>query len=435
MTNEPGFPPSALWQNDFTVDNLIDYARASKALSDYVRVLVRDGYTSFVIPSRGAVPFISAASTAWRLDARALPTFEARFKEVGELTASPFHRKLVLPFSADPLDATQTTAAIRRYWSRVLAAIVQRKGTDPYLTFYKSLVEMLAKRSWLAALPSELPDEKFIFVDTVVSGRAVCEIFKAFDEIGLNQCHFILIVDARGAEVAPQYQRVIEQMAALGRCTLIPVNRLFTEDRGPAVSGVWSTVYPQVLHAVRQKFQWATDAYGAGTFYIQVSSSQVEAHQGIGTVDYNMPVTRMYASLSVGIFTAVNALHDLDLAERKLAESVGRGSDGFSEMLDERRTEIELNLRRQLEYQLMSFREAVEELKPHSPMDKQTTRALAEPRVLEAHPNAVVEVSSSHLVRVTLPPEEIAQFMREAERAQAAGLDVLDDDWFRPIKL
>lgn len=135
------------------------------------------------------------------------------------------------------------------------------------------------------------------------------------------------------------------------------------------------------------------------------------------------------------IFTAVSALHDLDVAERRLAESIGRGSSGFSEMLDERRTDIELKLRRQLEYQLMSFREAVEEMKPHSPMDKQTTRALAEPRVLEAHPKAVVDVSSSHLVRVTLPPEEIAQFMREAERAQAAGLDVLDDDWFRPLKI
>ena len=42
MTNEDPQPISALWQNEFNVDNLIDYARASKDLSDYIRVLVVD---------------------------------------------------------------------------------------------------------------------------------------------------------------------------------------------------------------------------------------------------------------------------------------------------------------------------------------------------------------------------------------------------------
>ncbi|MGQ3094209.1 MAG: hypothetical protein ACT6RP_12220 [Roseateles sp.] len=429
--HESAHPPSALWQHDFTVDNIIDFARASRELSDYVRVLVKEGYRHLVVPSRGAVPFIRAAAAAWRLDARSLPTFEQRLKEVSEVNKSPFLQQLILPFSADPQDATQTTAAIRRFWSRVLAAIVHREGTDPYLTFYKALVENLAHRSWHAALPSKLPNEKFIFVDTVVSGRAVCEIFKAFEQVGLNQCQFILIVDARGAEVVPQYQRVIEEMCARQRCTVIPVNRLFTEDRGPAVSGVWSTVYPQVLDALRQKFEWARDAYGAGTFYHRVSSSQVEAREGIGMTDYNMPITQMFASLSIGISTAVTALRDADLAERKLAETVGREFEGFSEMLEKRRTQIDLDLRRQLDYQLISFRETVEEMKPYSPMDKQTTRTLAEPRVLEAHPNAVVDVSSSHLVRVTLPEQDIANFMRQAEREIALGKDVLDDDSFR----
>jgi len=429
--NDPGATPSAIWQNDFTVDNLIDYARASRALSEYIRVLVHDGFNHLVVPSRGAVPFIEAAHTAWRLQARSMPTVQERVHELGQLNSSPFIRELVLPFSADPQDATQTTAAIRRYWSRVLAALVRRNGTDPYLTFYKILVENLAKRSWLAALPSKLPNEKFIFVDTVVSGRAICEIFKAFEEVWLDQCHFILIVDAGGAEVAPQYQRVIEQMAGLRRCTLIPVNRRFTEDRGPAVSGVWSTVYPQVLDAVRKKFEWATDAYGAGTFYHRVSSSQVTQREGIGDAEYNMPVTRMFASLSVGIFTAVSSLHEMEVAERKLAQAVGCDVDGFDDMLADRRLDIEVSMRRQLEYQLMKFRQTVEEMKPYTPLDKQTTRILAAPRVLDAHPNAVVDVSSSHLVRVTLPEAEIANVMREADRELASGKDVLDDDWFR----
>eukprot|EP00388_Colpodella_angusta_P029631 GDKK01017243.1.p2 GENE.GDKK01017243.1~~GDKK01017243.1.p2 ORF type:complete len:138 (-),score=15.28 GDKK01017243.1:245-658(-) len=135
--------------------------------------------------------------------------------------------------------------------------------------------------------------------------------------------------------------------------------------------------------------------------------------------------------LSIGISTAVRALGDADAAERKLAETVGREFEGFEEMVDERRNQIELDLRRQLEYQLIGLRETVEKMKPYSPLDKQTTRILAEPRVLEAHPNAVVDVSSSHLVRVTLPKEEIADFLRQAERDIALERDVLDDDWFR----
>ncbi len=157
----------------------------------------------------------------------------------------------------------------------------------------------------------------------------------------------------------------------------------------------------------------------------------MKPRQGIGTPDYNMPVTQMYASLYVGISTAVRALRDAEAAEKKLADQVGRESSAFAEMLAERQADIDLDLRRQLEYQLMRFREAVEEMKPYSPLDKETTRILAEPRVHEAHPDAVVTVSSSHLVRVTLPDSEISRVMLEAEREIALGKDVLDDDWFR----
>ncbi|MDN8677442.1 hypothetical protein Q0N25_13715, partial [Staphylococcus aureus] len=83
-----------------------------------------------------------------------------------------------------------------------------------------------------------------------------------------------------------------------------------------------------------------------------------------------MPVTQMYASLYVGISTAVRALRDAEAAEKKLADQVGRESSAFAEMLAERQADIDLDLRRQLEYQLMKFREAVEEMKPYSPLDK-----------------------------------------------------------------
>ena len=71
-----------------------------------------------------------------------------------------------------------------------------------------------------------------------------------------------------------------------------------------------------------------------------------------------------------------------DENNQKLVDQVGRHATEFEDMLSERKAEIEINLRRQLKYQLMSFRESVDEMRPYSPMDKETTRTLAEPRVL-----------------------------------------------------
>lgn len=421
----------AIWQREFTVENLMDYARASKELSEYVRVLDGEGFKNLVVPSRGAMPFIRAAKQAYMREAKSRPTFEARLAHKFEQMNSPFMRKLILPFSADPTEASQTSSAIREYWSRVLAAIVRRDGLDPYLGFYKVLVEKLAKRSWLDALDRDLPSEKFIFVDTVISGRAICEILDAFERVGLDQCYFILIADAKGDKIKPQHRKVIDNLINAKRCTLIQVSRLFTEDRGPGTSGVWSTVYPQVLESVRKTFPWAKDCYGGGTFYHMVSSAQVEPEDGIGVADYNMPITQMYASISVGVFSALLAMQDIDEAEEVLGRD-GRGQlPGFASSVATYRSRIEDKMRAGLDFQLRNMRETLEELGIYTPLDKQTTRILAEPRVKAEHPNAAVEVSSSHLVRVMLPQTEVAAFMHEAKRELAAGHDVLANDWFR----
>lgn len=425
---------SSVWRNDFTVDNFIDYARASRDLSSYIRVLYQEGFKHLVIPSRGAVPFINAASSAWRLEARGLPTYEERLQHKISLLDSPFLQKLVLPFSADPQDQTQTTAAIRKYWSRVLAAIVKRDGTNVHLSFYKNLVDLLAKESWHGALPRDLPGEKFLFVDTVVSGRAICEIVAAFEEVGLDQCHFLLIADGNGDYISPKYRRVIDELRFKDRCTLIPVSRLFTEDRGPAVSGVWSTVYPQLLDILREKYEWAQDSYGAGTFYHRVSSSQDVLKEGIGNPEFNMPVTRMYAAISTGIFTALGSLHEMAVINKKtksIVSTLGYDVPDLDSIIEGHRVSIEASLRSQLRFQLHYFRKDIEEMQKFSPLDKETTRLLAEPRILAIHPNAEVDVSSSHLVRVNLPNDAIEAFMRNADRELRARRDVLADDWFR----
>lgn len=385
---------STIWKSQFTIENLIDYARASIDLSAYMRVLDGEGFKNLVVPSRGAVPFVRAAMSAYMNDSGSFPTPKERLKSKLKQINSPFMRQLILPFSADPNEKSQTSSAIREYWSHVLAAIVNRNGRDPYLGFYKVLVEKLAKRSWLNALDRDLPKAKFIFVDTVISGRAISEILESFEKVGLTQCHFILIVDANGDKIAPEYKRVIDNLIYAQRCDLIYVNRLFTEDQGPGASGVWSTVYPQILEAARQTFTWAKDCYGAGSFYNLVSSTQVDPKDGIGMSGYNMPVTQMFASISAGIFSAVQALQEID----RIKGHVGSNQPGFYSMFEEHQSVIEDRMRRTLDFQLQNMRATLDELGIYTPLHRQTTRILSEPRVKAVHPNAEVDVSSSHLI-------------------------------------
>ncbi|EKU29889.1 hypothetical protein C660_11867 [Alcaligenes sp. HPC1271] len=420
----------AVWQHEFTVENLIDYATASRCLSEYIRVLNKEGYTNLVIPSRGAVPFVQAATRAYMLESNALQTPEERYRWKVDFIYSPFTSKLVLPFSADPNEEFQTSGAIREYWSRVLAAIIKRDGRDKYLVLYKVLVEKLAKRSWNGTLGRVLPTKKFIFVDTVISGRAICEIITAFKKVGLEECYFILIADESGNKIEPEYRQVIEGLIQADRCSLIHVKRMFTEDRGPGASGVWSTVYPQVLRAVQQNFPWAEHCYGAGTFYHKVSSAQLEPKDGIGTVDYNMPVTQMYSSIKGCIFAALVAMQQCDEAKKLLEEKGHRNLPNFDSLVADYRAQTMDTMMHLLRRELDDMCKTLRDLEKFTPLDKRTTKLLAEPRVKKEHPNAEVEVSSSHLVRVILPEAEVDAFIHEAKIELSADLDVLADDYF-----
>lgn len=433
MTNddEADEPASGVWLHDFTRENVIDYARASRDISKYVRVLAEEGFDSVVIPSRGAKPFLRGAAEAWHLEMKRHPDRNTRLRERIKYIGSPFLQSLVLPFSADADERTQTSRDIRRYWTNVLAAIVRRDGTDAHLIFYKALVEQIAKQKWTSALPSDLPGEKFVFVDTVVSGRAICEIIEAFADAGLDKCHFLLIADDDGNSIRPEHRRMLTELETQNRCTLVPVKRLYTEDRGPAVSGVWSTVYPQILDAVRQRYDWAKNAYGAGSFYHRVSSSQVGPVQGRGDPEYNMPVTHMYASLSVTVFVAISELDRMDGAEQDAAAVMDRNLPEFDGLVEGMRQKIRSRLDQSIDYHLYSFRDTLRKWENFSPLDKETTRVLAEPRIHRVQPNASVSVSSSHLVRVELPEDEIERFTRFADKALEAKADVFADFWFR----
>jgi len=385
------------WKEVFSAEYFVDYARASREILDYIRVLWKEGFDSIVIPSRGAMPIYDCAKTVWLMESRKLQTHRDRIDSRFEYISSPLGRELILPFSADPVqeDKTQSSKDIRTFWTKVLGALVRREANSPYLIYYKFIVEQIVKDSWTSKIPFHLPREKFIFIDTVVSGRAVCEIFDAFEDEGLDQCHFILLLDREGGALKEKYRAKIREMEAARRCTLIPVRRLFTEDRGPAVSGIWSTVYPEFMSRVREKYKWAEDAYGAGSYYLRVSNNL----KGFNNAGYNLPVTVINASISAIIS---ESLRQQWATEEMVAQNIS----------GERLKELQSENNAFLDYMVSDL---IDDVSDYEPFDRATTKMLAEPRVLEKFPDAEVSVSSSHLVRVNFPLEVLARNLEKLD--------------------
>lgn len=387
---------NSFWRDHFNSDNIINYAQAARELSDYLQVLFLDGYNSIIIPSRGAWPIYQAARTAWHLKQRTV-------------ISSPFPNPTILPFSADPTASNQTTLAIRKYWSRVLAAITRREEDNPYLLAYKGIIDHLSGRQWTDILSKNTPNEKFIFIDTVVSGRAIQEITSCFEELGLSDYYLILIIDSNGESIDRKYKSSIEKLKSNGRCVEIFIKDLFTEDRGPAVSGIWSTVYPQFLERFQADFGW--DSYGAGSFYFRIRNYETST---IGNPEHNLPFTKFYADLSVSLYIALSGLEKID----KLR---GYSSIAPTEKLDKLNLSqeeiaiwdaMELNLSHHVDLSLEDYSDPNQ----LSPIDRKTTQLLATPRVHSIHPSARVSTTGSHLIRVEFDQTYLNKKMSEINR-------------------
>ncbi|MBD8099122.1 hypothetical protein IFR08_09695 [Pseudomonas fluorescens] len=406
---------ASVWQTVFSHQNLKSYAEAAREINSHYRVLFLDGYDSIVVPSRGAYPILDLAQTLWELEIRSHKDFDARWAAKSEQLSSPIHRELTLPFSADPDTTCQTSSAIRLFWTKVLAAIVRRNNTSPYLQTYRCIVEQLVKGYWPSYVnPRNAPSENFIFVDTVVSGRAVCEIFDAFEREGLDKCFFLLIVDKQGQALKPEYRRRIDEMVSLGRCETIHVTSLFTEDRGPAVSGVWSTVYPGVMRKLQKKFPWAKDAYGAGSFYWKVRDDSSEYPPSKYNPGRNMPVTAMFGRIRTLMFSVLKNEEEIATLRRE-----GRTTDQVQARISQHSNFYQ--------YQLLEVEKALSKYKTFR---ASTTELLAKPRVKVIHPNASTTVSRSHLVRVNLPyKEESAFFKILVDNYLDSTIDVFSDTY------
>jgi hypothetical protein len=420
------------WREFFNKENVYSYAKASLDLYDYLKVLNSD-YSSIVIPSRGAMPFLRHASSLNYLKLSTFESKEERWDFKMKSLSDCLGNYCVLPFSADPFDEFDSKS-IRGFWVKVLKDLIDAKKDSIYLKFYRFLVEKIAHEGWYHSLHYNLPNDKFIFIDTVISGQAICEIIDHLNSNNLNNFYLILIVDENGEKIKPEYKRVLDYYESMQQCTLIKVKKLYTEDQGPAVSGIWSTVYPQIMSKINEKYIWAKDIYGAGTFYTKVSSSKKINRFHTDEADYNLPVTILYGTLTLHISMVLQCwVRNEGLRKNKKIGSEVLSDEMVQTLIEENNSSLD---------QLLSFSfqhdwEHLEELiqQNENPLNRETTKKLSIPRLMEKYSNFDIEVSSSHLVRVNFSDEQIDDFFDIFEKEYMTLNNVFHDSPFEKINV
>ncbi|MBM0169515.1 hypothetical protein [Altererythrobacter sp. C41] len=374
----------------------IDVARAAQRLSD-------DGYKCMIVPSRGAVPFLRVAKSYYRQlviscmpqDDRLTKGMQARF---GPLTLA-----LDVPFTADAgrigVEGLKS-AHIRRFWARVVAAIVRRQVDNPHYRFFRFVRDEVCQVGHHDSLEWRMESERFLFIDTVVSGRAVCEIVEGFEAEGLDQIHYILLLDENGAAMRQPYAARIHALAAAGRATLIKVPSLFTEDQGPAVSGVWSVVVPKLMDLVRYEPAMGDGFAGAGLYYHEVRQRPDAS---------NVQVTKAVARLDQLLFEAMHVAVDPNEVFEDL-EHLGSefSGDAALQTLEGLPTLFGRGLDESIEAYLAH-------IEGHKLFGKANTLATAKAPILAGlrGTKAEIDVSTSHCIRLHVEDAEAKRLIRQ----------------------
>lgn len=389
-----------------TTASIFSYASACVEVARTSMRRGREGYRYTIVPSRGAAPIEHGATSYFHAVVKKAvkgPDFARLMRQ--HLT-SPLGAELYLPFTADNCAEMKDigSADVRRFWAKVAAAIVRGDLADPHYRFFAFVRDRVCRVGFKAAIEDNVRHPRFVFLDTVVSGRAITEIIDAFDAEGLTECHYLLVIDVQGAKLEPRHRLRLEGLRDVGRATLLFVDSLFTEDQGPAVSGIWSLSCPELMTVARDEIpDFARHgAIGAGVYYHEVQRR---------TDGSNEAVTVGIAKLHQLIWTAVQIiaspeqlmddLHDLGmLGEAYDADWQLLRPKLYSRWFDD---EVALYLDHVTRNRLF---------------DQATTHRIATPKLVGAGIGAPkVEVSSSHALRVHFDRDEAARLVREFRAA------------------
>lgn len=284
-----------------TPETIKSYAKACLDIGLLLPELFDNGYQTIVIPSRGAYPFYDGANSAnWLWNS---------FSKKSYYDYHSKHRIWLLPFTSDFGDTSLKieSSNIRRFWSRVLSDFI--KGNESiYTRYYETLVEELGLKLTINTsellLKKELSnhkktDQRFIFIDTVISGRAICEIIQAFKDCNLTNYYIIAVIDENGDKLKEEYKKIINEESAHGRLKSFYVDKIFSEDASPLLnSGITSIVFPSLMEQTFfeiKEFR-ENNIVGAGLWFID----------SISHLKYKNPTLNgVRGTLSVLIFSSI----------------------------------------------------------------------------------------------------------------------------------
>lgn len=123
-----------------TKSNVLAFAKAGIDVARVAQRLRNEGYESMIVPSRGAVPFLRVATSYYRNVVVPCMPPDDRLSKGNSTSFGPLSLALDIPLTADAghlgIDGL-TSAHIRRFWARVVAAIVRRQVDDPHYRFFR----------------------------------------------------------------------------------------------------------------------------------------------------------------------------------------------------------------------------------------------------------------------------------------------------------
>lgn len=363
-----------------THETILSYSYACIEVSEILLELKENNFKRIIIPSRGAYPFFSGA--------QASIYFSLKRKEYYKFN---LHFNLwLLPYTSDwgNADVDIETSQVRNFWTKILADCIRKENT-PYTIFYDKIVNKLGNRFTINTSELKLDkhykldksdDEKFIFVDTAISGRAICEIINAFYMFNLTDFFIILIVDENGDKLKQEYIDIIEREKNKGKLKLIKVEKIFSEDASPILnSGISSLVFPSLIEtALNQIPEFKKDGFvGAGLWFIDSVSHLKE---------YNKSLNGVRGSLHSLISTGINQFL---LNENKWFK-------------DQIVFEVENMIKNAGNFNIF---------------DKESTKTLIYDRITkrEAKFDENVIISSSHVIRIELQPKLIHDIISEVK--------------------
>ncbi|MGV3581645.1 MAG: hypothetical protein ACO1N8_05000 [Methylophilus sp.] len=375
------------WDSIFSMENFHSYAWGCVMLYETLVDLEKKGFTTLVNPSRGAVPFINTLTTTHQFHCLK----SKHSNRVLHDLEKPFSGNVImLPFTSDPpnewpeVGGLNSSEQIRDYWVKVLKAMLTGDLESQHLLYYQFvLTNLLGFEAGIGASIYK-PTSKFVFVDTVISGRAICESERSFISNKLDGYHLVLLLENNGEDLEEANRKHIEELERNGKATLIRIKSLFTEDRGPALTGTWCVSVPQLV------------SLGSSFIDKENTNALIGAAVSFTRASFDPQLSNMGITFSNGILSTLL----FSLISNELLQDTPKVSESF-------RCEF-----------INHFTKNAHQF---NPLDPASTEYIASNSIKNNQPLALdrspikgveaIEVSSSHVIRLKFNEAKINKFL------------------------